>query len=88
MQDENDSAKLREKAPSLLDGYISERDLARELAESLRTWQRRRALRKAPPHCILGKKVLYRVSAVREWLVKQERSFDSDGRPIGKRGGR
>jgi hypothetical protein len=73
---------------SVLEGYIPEREYALQRGVSLRTCQRERALRKAAPHCILGKQVFYRISAVREWLLAQERSFDSDARPSGKRGRR
>jgi hypothetical protein len=72
---------------SLLEGFISEQEYARQRGVSLRTCQRDRALRKAPPHCMLGKQVFYRISAVREWLVRQERSFDAD-RHLGRKRGR
>jgi hypothetical protein len=83
MQDAERS-KLPDEAPNtspLLHGYISEQEYARQRGVSLRTCQRDRALRKAPPHCNLGKQVFYRISAVREWLVRQERSFDADACP-------
>jgi len=73
--------------PSLLEGYISEQEYARQRGVSLRTCQRDRALRKAPPHCILGKQVFYRIAAVRDWLVKQERSFET-ARPLSRKGRR
>lgn len=71
--------------PSLLEGYITEEEYARQRGVSVRTCQRDRALRKAPPHCILGKQVLYRIAAVRDWLVKQERSFEPV-RPSSRKG--
>lgn len=79
MDDVEQSGPLDEakNSTSLLDGYISEQEYARQRGVSLRTCQRDRALRKAPPHCILGKQVFYRIAAVRAWLVKQERSFDA-----------
>ena len=64
----------------LLEGYLSEQEYARQRGISIRTCQRDRALRKAPPHCILGKQIFYRIAAVREWLLAQERSFEPDRR--------
>ena len=58
----------------LFAGYISETEYARQRGVSLRTCQRDRALRKAPPYVLIGKQVYYRVAAVREWLLAQERS--------------
>lgn len=60
----------------VLDGYISEDEYARQRGVSVRTCQRERALRKSAPYVLLGKKVFYRVAAVREWLLAQERTFE------------
>ncbi len=60
--------------PSIFDGYITEAEYAHQRGVSLRTCQRDRALRQAPPHVILGNRVFYRVDAVRRWLESQERS--------------
>ena len=57
----------------ILDGFISESEYARQRGVSLRTVQRDRALRQAPPHVTFGRQVYYRVEAVREWLVAKER---------------
>jgi hypothetical protein len=73
--------------PSLLEGYITEKEYARQRGVSLRTCQRERALRKAPPHVVLGKHIYYRIAAAREWLLRNERSFD-DRRPSVSRRGR
>ena len=54
-------------------GYITEAELARQRGVSLRTCQRDRALRQAPPHAIVGRQIYYRVEAVREWMLAQER---------------
>lgn len=61
-------------AGGIFDGYISEAEYARQRGVSLRTCQRDRALCKAPPHLVLGSRVLYRVDAVRRWLQSQESS--------------
>jgi hypothetical protein len=63
-------------ATFLLEGYITEEEYARQRGVSLRTCQRDRAMRKSPPYCALGKQIFYRVTAVREWLVRNERSFE------------
>lgn len=58
---------------SIFAGYISEPEYARQRGVTIRTCQRDRALRQAPPHVVLGKKVFYRVEAVRTWLEANER---------------
>jgi hypothetical protein len=62
--------------PLLLEGFITEDEYARQRGVSLRTCQRDRAMRKSPPYCAFGKQIFYRVAAVREWLVRKERSFE------------
>ena len=70
------------KAPSesastdFLEGFISEPDYARRRGVTLRTCQRDRQLRKAPPYTKLGRQIFYRVDALRGWLIKHERSAD------------
>lgn len=59
-----------------LQGFISEQDYARRRGVTLRTCQRDRQLRKAPPYIKLGRKIFYRVDAMRDWLVKNERIAD------------
>lgn len=59
-------------APRLLNGWISRFDLAQELGLSVDTlgrWERRR---KGPACVRAGRKVLYRISAVQDWLQSQE----------------
>jgi hypothetical protein len=82
-----EQAGAQERTVPLLEGYLSEQEYARQRGVSLRTCQRERALRKAAPHVVLGKIVYYRIAAVREWLVRQERS-SSDTRPPRKPGRR
>ncbi len=83
---EEQAGAQERSVPFVLEGYISEQEYARQRGVSLRTCQRERALRKAAPHVVLGKNVYYRIASVREWLVRQERSFSDDGRPPRKRG--
>lgn len=65
-----------DKSHDIFDGYISEAEYARQRGVSVRTCQRDRALRQAPPHVVLGNRVFYRVDAIRRWLDAQERSAD------------
>lgn len=58
--------------PPMLEGYLSESEYARQRGVSLRTCQRDRALRQAPPYVIIGRQVYYRIEAIREWLVARE----------------
>jgi predicted DNA-binding transcriptional regulator AlpA len=77
----------------LLDGYVSREQLAKELGKALRTidrWERRRI---GPPRVVIGRMILYRKEAVREWLLSQEqqrkgknaRPGDSKGARLGLR---
>jgi hypothetical protein len=75
-------------APLLLQGFITEQEYARQRGVSVRTCQRDRAMRKSPPYCALGKQIFYRVSAVREWLIRNERSFESKSPPSRRPGHR
>ena len=67
-------------APNFLEGYIPEEEYAARRGVSLRTCQRDRQLRQAPPYVRFGRRIYYRIDAVREWLVKNERAAD---RPFG-----
>lgn len=62
--------------PDFLDGFISEHDYAARRGVSLRTCQRDRQLRQAPPYVVIGRRVLYRIEAVRAWLIANERTED------------
>jgi hypothetical protein len=56
----------------LLEEWMSRDDLAAELGvttDTLQNWQTRRV---GPPCARIGRKVLYRREAVREWLRAQE----------------
>lgn len=64
------------REPDFLAGYVSEEEYARRRGVSLRTCQRDRQLRQAPPYVRFGRRIYYRVEAVREWLVKNERAAD------------
>ena len=59
-----------------LTGFISEDEYAARRGVTLRTCQRDRQLRKAPPYVQLGRRIFYRQDAVREWLLRNERSLE------------
>jgi hypothetical protein len=75
-------------APDFLAGYVSEGEYAHRRGVSLRTCQRDRQLRQAPPYVHFGRRVFYRVEAVRDWLVKNEREADRTPAIPRARGGR
>ena len=56
----------------LLIGWLARTDLARELTLSVDTLQRWETRRFGPPCVRVGRKVLYRMEAVRDWLCEQE----------------
>jgi hypothetical protein len=83
LDDDIPTISVESTAPLLLQGYITEEEYARQRGVSVRTCQRDRAMRKSPPYCALGKQIFYRVTAVREWLVRNERSFED--KPLNSR---
>ena len=58
--------------PSVLDGYISEAELARQLNRSVRTLQRLAARRLAPPSTKIGRLIFYNLEHVRDWISQPE----------------
>jgi len=72
-------------APDLFEGYIDEHEYCRQRGVSLRTAQRDRQLRQAPPYLIVGKKVYYRIAAVREWMLRQEHREVRKSQPVRRR---
>ena len=56
----------------LLIGWLNRTDLARELTLTVDTLQRWETRRMGPPCVRVGRKVLYRMEAVRDWLREQE----------------
>jgi hypothetical protein len=72
--------------PDFLEGFIAEEDYAARRGVSVRTCQRDRQLRKSPPFVVIGRRVFYRVKAVRDWLLAREQS--ADRRPSAPRAGK
>jgi hypothetical protein len=81
MGDLSDSAL----APSVLEGYISDSDLARQLHRSVRTLQRLAATSSGPPRLKIGRSVYYKIESVRAWLAQQEKKPAADIRSSGRR---
>ncbi len=69
-----DATPEKVPCPSILEGYLSEQEYAAQRGVSLRTCQRDRQLRQAPPHVVLGRQVYYRIAAISDWLRTQERT--------------
>jgi excisionase family DNA binding protein len=70
---------------TLLQGWISRTDLARELGvceETLRRWA---DARRGPPFVKAGRKILYRRTTVLEWLERQEDVAPRRARAGGRR---
>lgn len=72
--------------PDFLEGFVSEEDYAARRGVSIRTCQRDRQLRQSPPYVVIGRRVYYRVEAVRDWLIARERT--DDRKPAAPRAGR
>jgi hypothetical protein len=68
-----------------LQDFISEIDYAARRGVSVRTCQRDRQLRQSPPYVRFGRRIYYRIEAVREWLVKNERAADWTSAPHTRR---
>ena len=69
----------------LLTGWLNRTDLARELTLSVDTLQRWETRRIGPPCVRVGRKVLYRMEAVRDWLREQEARKAGVGRAVAGR---
>ena len=57
---------------SVLEGYLTKPELAKELNKSIRTLDRLERQRIGPPRTRIGRSILYRLEGVREWLQSQE----------------
>ena len=58
----------------ILEGYLTEDQLAAALGRSPRTLARWRALDEGPPVTRIGRELLYRKSSVKSWLEKREQA--------------
>jgi predicted DNA-binding transcriptional regulator AlpA len=57
----------------LLSGWLTRPQVAADVGVSVDTLQRWETRRIGPPSVRIGRKVLYRAEAFREWLVSRER---------------
>jgi len=68
----------QEESPSggrpLLDGWLTRAEVAAEIGVSVDTLARWETRRIGPPSVRIGRRVLYRAQAFREWLVANERN--------------
>lgn len=78
--------KTEHPAPCLLDGWLTRAQVAAEIGVSVDTLQRWETRRIGPPCVRIGRKVLYRADAFREWLISRERGVtDKTSRQRGSR---
>ena len=77
------SGETRAAPLNLLADWISREDLAEELLVKPDTLARWEAKREGPPCMRIGRKVYYRQSSVRDWLLSREQ-----GQPTRKGRGR
>jgi hypothetical protein len=67
-----DNAPPPDKAP-ILDGYLTEAELAKEFGRSTRTIARWRTIGEGPPWIVLGRQIFYRKTTAATWLAGLER---------------
>jgi hypothetical protein len=70
MSDEQNNG--RPKATTVLDGYMTEEELAEEIGRGVRTLARWRALGEGPKFVRIGRQLLYRRESVRAWILGLE----------------
>src|ERR1700674_3398220 len=58
--------------PKILDGYLSESQLAGELNKNIRTLKRWHELRVGPARTFIGRAIFYRRDSVLAWLAGKE----------------
>jgi predicted DNA-binding transcriptional regulator AlpA len=59
-------------AVSVLDGWLSREELGAQLGLSASTLKRWEGSRTGPPCVRVGRRIVYRLEAVRDWLREQE----------------
>ena len=70
---EGQHQELASGGAPLLDGWLSRAKVATEIGVSIDTLARWETQRIGPPCVRIGRKVLYRADAFREWLISRER---------------
>jgi hypothetical protein len=61
------------KATTVLDGYMTEEELAAEIGRGVRTLARWRSLGEGPPYVRLGRQLFYKRASASAWLAGLER---------------
>src|ERR1035441_3484385 len=80
------SARVPQPEPhNFFADLLTREQLAPQLQTTVRSLDRWESLKIGPPRIILGGSVLYRVAAVREWLLKREQQPLSPRRPYTRR---
>ena len=69
----------------LLDGWLTRAKVAAEIGVSIDTLARWETRRIGPPCVRIGRKVLYRAQAFRDWLVARENPRDASRKSGGVR---
>ncbi|HVY03855.1 MAG TPA: helix-turn-helix domain-containing protein [Caulobacterales bacterium] len=69
----------------LLDGWLTRAEVAAEIGMSIDTLARWESRRVGPPCVRIGRKVLYRAQAFRDWLVARESPRDASRKNGGGR---
>ncbi len=72
MGEQGENTTAGEAGP-LLGGWLTRAQVATEIGVSVDTLQRWETRRIGPPCVRIGRKVLYRAEAFREWLISRER---------------
>jgi hypothetical protein len=62
-----------QNAGNVLEGYISEAELARQRGKSVRALRQERQLGNGPPYTRDGRGILYNIAGFRDWLKAGER---------------
>lgn len=73
---EDQQAESTSGGVPLLDGWLTRAEVATEIGVSIDTLARWETRRIGPPCVRIGRKVLYRSQAFREWLVARENPRD------------
>ncbi len=88
MQHPNSQETQEKPNASVLDGFLTEREYAAQRGVTVRTCERDRAMRQSPPYTLIGRKVYYRIEAVRDWLLKREKDCTREPQSFARRGAR
>ena len=70
MDDEHNNG--RPKATPVMDGLMSEEELAAEIGRGVRTLARWRSIGEGPKFVRIGRQLLYRRESVRAWILGLE----------------